>query len=56
MLDLLIIILGVAGGIMLASGVMLIIMLQPGFAKWYTKQTNKMIDVLANITEKMEDQ
>lgn len=49
--------LSIAGGILIAMLVMLLLMLQPSVMKWYSKQTMKTIESLVNITnEKTEDE
>lgn len=56
MLDFIFMTLSIAGGIIIAMLVMLLLMLQPCVMKWYSKQTIKTLESLANITnEETED-
>ena len=55
-LDFIFMTLSIAGGIIIAMLVMLLLMLQPCVMKWYSKQTMKTLESLANITsEETED-
>ena len=56
MLNFIIMTLSIAGGILLAMAAMLIIMLQPCVIKWYSKQTMKMIESMADISNKDESE
>ena len=49
MMNFITIVLGVAGGIILASVVMFGLMLQPAVIKWYSKQSMKMVDSMFQI-------
>ena len=55
MLNFIFLSLSIAGGILIAMVVMLLIMLQPCVIKWYSKQTMKMIESLTEYTTEEED-
>ncbi len=55
MLDFIMMTLSIAGGILLAMGVMLVIMLQPCVIKWYTKLTMKSFESMFDVTNEKEE-
>lgn len=50
MFDFIFMTLSIAGGILIAMLVMLLLMLQPCVMKWYSKQTMKTLESLINVT------
>lgn len=55
MLDFITMSFSIAGGIIIAMVVMLVLMLQPCVIKWYAKQTMKMLESMTSITYNEED-